>query len=135
MIKVGVVGYSAQKFNYEKAHTILWEQFTNLQVEYGKLVEIVSGLTYMGIPQVAYELADEFGFLTTGIACHKAKDYPWYPVDMIILEGDNWGDQSEKFLNYCDHIIRVGGGYQSHREVQRAIELGKTVEEYKLETI
>ena len=131
--RVGIVGYSQQQFDQEEAKSILQLAFGGLWFEFGENVEIVSGLTYMGVPGLAYDLAEEYHWTTVGIACKKADGYVCYPVDVRIIVGESWGDESETFLTYCDHFIRVGGGKQSYREVQRAKELGKTVEEYELE--
>lgn len=138
MLKVGIVGYSKQKFDKGEAEAILRKVFVNLHHIRKKYelndfaIEIVSGLTHMGIPGIAYDLAEEFGFKTVGIACNKANYYLCYPVDKTIIVGTNWGEESKTFMNYIDHLIRVGGGSQSHNEVQMARELGKSVEEYEL---
>ena len=92
--------------------------------KYSGKVDVVSGLTAVGIPGIAYHLVttgrinkDTFG-KTVGIACSKAKDYPQFPVDEKHIIGDNWGDESEFFLNYIDALVRIGGGEQSKKEVQ-----------------
>ena len=56
-MRVGVVGYSAQKFDIEKAKKIIKEVFDQLVARYGDNITIVSGLTAMGIPLLAYEEA------------------------------------------------------------------------------
>lgn len=133
--RIGIVGYSddskvASNLGSRKncmatissclhnvAHTLC-----NLHGYSGK-IDIVSGLTDVGIPGIAYHLVtsgrinkDAFG-KTVGIACAKAKDYPRFPVDEKHIIGSEWGDESEFFVDYIDALVRIGGGEQSHREV------------------
>jgi hypothetical protein len=113
-MKVGVVGYSAQKFDEELAKKLIFSGLEKIGID--KIECIVSGLTNLGIPKIAYEIATELGLKTVGIACNLAKDYDLFPVDVKILKGDNWGDESETFLNYIDVLVKVGGGKQSEEE-------------------
>lgn len=65
--KVGVIGYSKQKFDKAKAKKLLRQGFRKFDVKAGD--EVVSGLTDLGIPAIAYRLADEVGATTIGIVC------------------------------------------------------------------
>ncbi len=47
--------------------------------------------------------------------------------------GDEWGDESEKFLDSIDVLVRIGGGKQSMAEVKKAKEMGIKVIEHELE--
>lgn len=126
-MRVGVVGYSAQKFDVEKAKRIIKSIFDELQKQYGNDITIVSGLTAMGIPLLAYEEARRRGWKTIGIACRKAYDYERFPVDEEIIVGENWGDESETFLQSIDILVRIGGGRQSESETLKAKEIGLKV--------
>jgi hypothetical protein len=132
-LNVGIVGYSATQFNIGEAELILMELFLSAKKNSGIPVNIVSGLTNIGVPKIAYGIAKTYGFYTTGIACSKAFDYECFPVDTKIIVGDNWGDESETFLNYIDILVRVGGGKQSLAEVALAKEKNIPVIEYDLD--
>lgn len=128
MVKVGVIGYSAQSFNKQKAREEIKRIYTELENKYGN-VSIVSGYTNLGIPKIAYEEATNKGWKTKGIACEKAHNYKTYPVDEYIIEGEDWGDESETFLNSIDILIKIGGGKQSNEECRKAKEKNITIYE------
>lgn len=126
-IRVGVVGYSSKKFDTEKAEFLLFLAFQNVKHTFETTlqktikIELVSGLTDVGVPALAYRGAISiFGptTRTVGIACAKAKDFPQFPVDEKHIIGDNWGDESDYFLDNIDCLIRIGGGDQSMKEVE-----------------
>jgi hypothetical protein len=131
-MNVGVVGYSGQKFDEEKAKGLISTNFDLLETITNEDIVIISGLTNLGIPKLAYEEAVKRGWKTVGIACKKAKDYECFDVDETTIVGDNWGDESETFLNSLDVICRFGGGKQSLAEVDEAKEAGLKVFEYEL---
>ena len=57
-IKIGVVGYSAQKFDEAEAERMLKEAYNIINSQYaGKSKAVVSGLTDLGIPALAYREA------------------------------------------------------------------------------
>ena len=120
-LKIGVVGFSRPQFDHEQATKILKtaigqfiEQFNANQVE------IVSGLTNIGIPKLAYEVAAEQGFVTVGISAKQALKVGCgiFAVDKQIIKGKKFGDESQVFIDYIDCLIRVGGGRQSRKEVE-----------------
>lgn len=110
---VGVVGYSSGVFDKNRARQYIIQALKELD----NANELVSGLTDVGVPAIAYSVAEDFGLKTVGIACLKAYDYPCYPVDEKQIIGTNWGDESSTFLDRIDVLIRVGGGEQSIAEV------------------
>lgn len=125
LLRIGVVGYSDKKFDKDDAKLLLAEAIIDMIVDTNTVkrvdeIQIVSGLTNLGIPAIAYEMAKKFKWKTVGVACKKAKEYEVYPVDKEIIVGDNWGDESRTFLENIDVLIRIGGGKQSLREVQMA---------------
>ena len=129
--KIGVVGYSDQKFDLEKATELLRDGIDKLSDGKDDVV-IVSGLTDIGIPALAYRIAVQNGFKTEG---SQADDYDHFPVDAKIIVGDEWGDESETFLSRIDAILRVGGGDQSHAEVKTFKETSDNVVEYELDAL
>lgn len=131
-MKIGIVGYSTQKFNIEEAKRIIKKEFDKLEENYGKDIEIVSGLTAMGIPLLAYQEAKRRGWKSVGIACKEAFQFKLFPVDKQIIVGEKWGDESETFLNYIDILIRIGGGEQSKKETALAKKKGIKIIEYNL---
>jgi len=132
-IKIGVVGYSAQKFDEPEAVRMLREAYDTIDSQYaGKSKAVVSGLTDLGIPALAYREAVSRDWRTVGVACSKAKDYDCFPVDEEQIVGNEWGDESPTFLKSLDVLVRVGGGKQSMRETAEFRESGRPVFEYDL---
>ena len=134
--KLGVVGYSGQKFSHVRAKRLLRLGFDKLVPKDTKPpnVEIVSGYTDMGMPALAYRLASKMGYKTVGLSAAEALDYDTYPVDQEMIRGSKFGDESRHFLAYIDALLKVGGGKQSEKEFQMFQELypSKPVMEYKL---
>lgn len=137
VINVGFIGFSGQKFDENKAQQIINKVFDKLDQERqeGKEVKIVSGLTAYGIPLMVYKEQDKRGYPTVGVACQEQKDLDCWDVDEEYIEGENWGDESEKFLSMLDRMIKIGGGNQSEQEYQRAQEMGIETEKYELSAI
>ena len=122
-IAIGVVGYSGQKFDEGDAIRLIADAFNEAvdRIPFKKLpYKVISGLTDLGIPGLAYREAALRGWITVGVACKKAEDYPCYPVDESHIVGEEWGDESKTFLGMLDILIRVGGGKQSLAEVEEA---------------
>lgn len=120
LLKIGVVGFSRNQFDKKKSREILRQIFVNLITKHpDKEIHIVSGYTNSGIPKIAYELADEFGFVTVGYSAQQALSVKSgvYPVKEVIIRGNRFGDESVDFVNYLDGLIRIGGGKQSRDEV------------------
>jgi hypothetical protein len=126
-MKIGVVGYSSGKFDEDLAEAMLELGFVNVlyydlkhspRISLDHEIEVVTGLTNVGIPKLAYEFAAGRNWRTVGIACEQANEYECYPVDEKIIVGTEWGDESQTFLDYIDCLIRVGGGDQSLDEVK-----------------
>jgi hypothetical protein len=134
MISVGVVGYSNdKKFDHEIAKTLMAAAFKNVMASFDtEDIEIVSGWTSSGIPKIAYDMAKKYKFSTVGLSAKEAEEYETYDVDKVIIEGEKFGDESEKFIDYIDCLIRVGGGDQSMNETKMAKEKGLEVFEYDL---
>lgn len=129
-LNIGVVGFSDEtkmsdmnEYRLELS-MLLMEMVDKLESIHGKCgtFAIVSGLTNVGVPKLAYEYCSNKNTKLTfsksvGIACSKAIEFDTFPVDEKHIIGNNWGDESEFFINHIDGLIRLGGGKQSHSEV------------------
>lgn len=131
-LRIGVVGYSATDFNERKAKKLVKNGFDSVLDNHSGTPCVVSGLTNIGIPKIAYKEASNRGWKTAGVACNKAEDYETYPVDEKTIVGSDWGDESDEFLSQIDVLIRVGGGDQATEETRRASSEGIEVYEYDL---
>jgi len=140
ILYIGVVGYSNQQFDEAEAREILEEAFDDIEEEYVdngdyEDIIIVSGLTSLGIPKIAYEIADARDYGTMGIAPSEADDYELYNVDEIIYEGETFGDESEVFIDNIDVLVKVGGGQQSQQEMELAESEDISILEFDLEAL
>lgn len=120
-MRIGVVGYSHESFNHELAYQLLEQSFDRLIKDHpAKTVEIVSGLTNSGVPKLAYQIAQKRAWITVGISAARALRVKSgvFPCDQQFLYGNDFGDESEQFIAYIDYLVRVGGGKQSHHEVE-----------------
>lgn len=120
-IRYGVVGFSRNQFDKKAAYNILDDLFLKIKIKHRtRAIEIVSGYTNSGIPKIAYELAEKYGFFTVGFSARQALKVKSgvYPAKKVILRGEKFGEESEAFVNYIDGLIRVGGGPQSRRECE-----------------
>lgn len=133
-LRIGVVGYSDEtkirdrlkSFSCVEAilTTSLLTMESMLESRNGSCnsFQMVSGLTNLGVPKIAYSLSKkgshnkEIFTKTVGFACAKAKDFPQFPVDEKHIIGTEWGDESSAFLDYIDGLIRIGDGEQSIKE-------------------
>ena len=136
-LRIGVVGYCPPtKFDESKALIFIKDAFDKLEKLYnGHEKSVVSGLTNVGIPRLAYEEAKRRNWETVGIACKKTDEYERFPVDLEIVTGENWGDESPRFLRSIDVLVRVGGGKQALDETNEAKKRGKIVLECELEAL
>lgn len=136
-VRVGVIGYSGQKFDTIKAWGLLQKGFTQIKSDMNadKLM-VISGLTDMGIPSLSYYIARQNNWNIGGVAPEAAFEYKWFPMsndgDELVISGIDWGDESPKFLDSVDVLLRIGGGVQSLYETQLANKRGIKVYEYEL---
>ncbi|HEX9923906.1 MAG TPA: hypothetical protein VGD99_14710 [Anaerolineae bacterium] len=132
-LRIGVVGYSGQPFDHDRARQLLDEAYDQLESRYPDRAKVVvSVLTDVGIPALTYRAAVERGWRTAGIACAKAFEYERFPVDEEHIVGQKWGDESPTFLDSIDILVRVGGGKQALRETADMKASGRPVIEYDL---
>jgi len=121
-MKIGVVGHSSHDID-EKLGSKLLDQLISRIVSLNTMsedVEIVTGLTNIGVPKLAYKIADKRNYLKIGISAQQAYEVKCgvYPVDKEIIVGQKFGDESIAFIDYIDYLVRVGGGNQSANEVK-----------------
>ncbi|MFT3736843.1 MAG: hypothetical protein QM776_17835 [Rhodocyclaceae bacterium] len=123
-LRIGVVGFSQPEFDHDLARSLLEAAICKAIAQFGhdglaSEIEVVSGLTSMGVPLIAYQLARARGFRTVGISAKQALRVKAgvFAVDACLIEGEAFGDESSLFVSYIDCLIRVGGGPQSHKEV------------------
>lgn len=133
IFRVGICGYSAQKFNEDKARSILLANLIQLKEQYGDKLIVVSGMTWQGVPGIGYEVASALDLHTVGIACVKAKSELQFPCDAKYFVGEDWPDASETFIDNIDLLIRIGGGKISHKEAELAKDQGIDTIEYEME--
>lgn len=137
LVKVGVVGYCPPtKFDEAEARRMIIDAYNKVKATYPEFpIAMVSGMTAVGVLKIAYEEADKRDWITVGVACSKALEHPLYPVDQQIFVGENWGDESETFINGIDGIIRIGNGKQSIAETEQVKLNGGFAYEYDLPTL
>ena len=124
-VYIGIAGFSGKKFNTDIAINMIARDFLRLKEVYeDKQIWIVSGLTNIGIPAIAYKLAVTHGFKTMGIACKLAKDYECFECNTQRIVGQNWGDESQTFLNTIQELYCYGGGSPNRRGSYKSKENG-----------
>jgi len=119
--KIGIVGFSRNAFDKQKAYELMDQEFAKLAAKYPDpaTVEIVSGYTKTGVPEIAYTLAGKYGFRKVGFSARQALKVKsgLCGVDKEIIVGERFGDESQAFVEYINGLIRIGGGAQSRKEV------------------
>lgn len=130
---IGFVGYSAMKFDESKAKEIIHTIFESFNDDEDYV--IVSGATNMGIPKLVYEEAENYNMYLMGVMCKDGYTCELYPCDNILAVGNNWGDESETFIDLIEELYKIGGGPQSEKETKMALKKGLPVYEYELEPI
>lgn len=122
-LKIGVVGYSRPNIDEIQVHDLLQTAFKKfiLQAGVGRMqIEVVSGLTNVGVPKIAYELATQWKIKSVGISAREAlqAECGVFPVMKRMIIGQHFGDESDFFIRYIDCLARIGGGRQSLKEVE-----------------
>ena len=134
VFNIGVVGYCPPtRFDEPEARRMIKEAYNKIAEDHvGSDFVVVSGLTNVGVLAIAYAEAVRRGWKTIGVACERAMEHELFPVDEQVVVGENWGDESEAFLNRLDCMVRVGTGSQSIRETDAIRASGKPTYEYNL---
>lgn len=120
-MKIGIVGFSSKHIDEGLGAQLLEQEISKIVSLHTSEhhVEIVTGLTNIGIPKLAYQIADKRCFIKVGISAQQAYQVKCgvYPVDRVIIVGEVFGDESQTFVDYIEYLVRVGGGKQSAHEV------------------
>ena len=136
-LRIGVVGYCPPtKFDENEALRMLRKAYDLIETEFPDTSKtVVSGLTAVGVLKIAYEEAIRRGWRTEGIACKRAEEHPFFPVDEKKIVGENWGDESQEFLSALDCMVRIGVGKQSIEECATIRERELPTYEYDLQPL
>lgn len=125
---IGLAGYTVGDFDIEKAKSIISDMFNDVEVMlhtengFRKHPVLVSGYSNLGILKLGYEEATKRGWKTVGCAPKEVFDYAVYKVDEEWIVGENFGDESEYFINHIDIFIGIGDGKQTVKETEMAKE-------------
>lgn len=133
-MKIGFIGYCDTPFDKKKAQKIIEEIFTDIQRYVNEEIIIVSGASDCGVIGMIYHESEKYNYKTVGIMCKQGydKNNQLYPCDIIYAVGNNWGDESEAFINNIDLLYKIGGGEQSMKEKHMAKLKNISVLEYEL---
>ncbi|MEM9691338.1 MAG: hypothetical protein AAGA56_02230 [Myxococcota bacterium] len=130
---IGVVGFSGSWRNNprrEAADTVaraLRAWFARKRPEENRTIWCVSGATDLGVPAIAYRVADELGLRCVGVTPAAAMSHPLARLDYLVPIGKRFGDESRVFVELCDELWMFGGGPQSESEVRLATQMGKPI--------
>ena len=120
-LKIGVVGFSRSQFDKKAAILQLRNHLEYFVEKYPEhIISVVSGYTNMGVPRLAYQIADDMDLHTVGFSAKQALKVRSgvYPVKEEVIVGEKFGDESAEFIKYIDVLLRIGGGPQSRKEVE-----------------
>jgi len=134
-LRVGVVGYSTQKFDEDRARRLVNQAYDQIAAEHQTdQITVVSGLSNFGLPKIAYEEAVKRNWKTAGVTLQYRLDRgdPLFPVDEQIVINGQRGDESPAFLDNIHMLVRVGGGDQSTNETEAVKASGRQVIEHDL---
>ncbi len=143
-MNIGIVGYSSDQIDQTGAYALLEQSMLQLVALHAPKappadIRIISGLTNIGVPKIAYQIASKLGYRTVGLSAARALKVKCgvYDVDERIIIGREFGDESLEFVTRIDYLIRVGGGKQSRHEMGlfkgKCAVLGRSVAEYLIE--
>ena len=121
-MNIGFVGYSDVK---DKDTEVKMRQAVKDIFDTLPDCSIVTGCTNLGISKYVYEEASRRGISPLiGVMAKEGYQYELYPCDIIYAIGNNFGDESTFFIDMIDVLYKVGGGNQSKKEFQMALEKG-----------
>lgn len=129
LINIGIVGFSDEsKYKKSDGEKAVLASFNNIAELFpDREIHIVSGLSNVGIPKLAYIEAVKRGWRTVGIAPREVEPCDSFPVDDVIIVGSKFGDESQTFIDYIAILVKIGGGKQSQKELQMAKDRGLLV--------
>ncbi|MEZ4471670.1 MAG: hypothetical protein R3F60_12880 [bacterium] len=126
---VGVVGYSRplDPASIPAVDAALQAALEACAAAAGGPIYVVSGATDAGVPGRAHALARRLGLVSVGFTARAALAWPLAPLDLLVLAGQRFGDESAAFVRTCDAFVVLGGGPQSTHEIAAARAAGKPV--------
>jgi len=136
---VGVTGFSGQWSDQKiasdqtiredalAATSLIRDHLEALKAQYGSRLVLSSGATMEGVPKIIYQLCEQLGIDAMGVTSAKAIDYQLGKMRYLVVEGDDWGQESATFLRTSDELIMIGGGGQAKREAIAACTEAKPV--------
>lgn len=137
-LRIGVVGYCCgELFDEYLALYLLRKGIKVAIAAYPQTtsVEIASTILDMGIPRLAFAIAKQLGYETTGFGSFDSTLQPCLPVDHRYIHGYNQGDEAMYFLGYVHTIVRIGGGLGALSQAAAFRQHGRPVFEYGLEDL
>ena len=112
------MGYSGGKeFNPEATEIAVRALLRQLD---SSRVIVSSGATNIGLPEVVYRVAHELGFQTLGITSLKAGGNEPARMDYLLNSGNEWGHESDLFVQSSDILVAIGGKNQTYLESAHA---------------
>jgi hypothetical protein len=103
-VRIGITGEISET-QIPEAKRVLSRALGRL---YGSSIEIVAKLVDRGVSRAAYEVAQELEFRTAGVAPRVALDETCSLVDRREIVGEDWGQETETFINQVSIIICLG---------------------------
>jgi len=88
---------------------------------------VVSGATFFSGHQIIYGNADQSHFQTMGVINKKNANEPFYPIDYVYVQGDQYGEEFKSFAALIDELVLISGGPQALQDSKEVLSLGKNV--------
>jgi len=86
---------------------------------------VVSGATFFSGHQIIYGNADETGIRTMGVINKRIANEPFYPLDFVYVQGDDYADEVKSFAAIIDEFVLISGGPQAIKDTKEVLSLGK----------
>jgi len=73
--------------------------------------------------ELVYEVAEEMGFKTMGIMSAKGFTHPIRQLHYLMVQGMDWGEESDLLYMMSDTMVAFTGGNQSNTEISKYMNL------------
>ena len=125
IVNMGFVSTSGAFTNHPYVRDVLGSLLrASTPTEIANKIEYSSGGTRFGGVLDMYDVAKGLGIKTNGIMSGMGLKEPWCDVRKMIYVGDEWGDESQKFIYVSDILVAFSGGAQAKEEIKMAAENG-----------
>lgn len=136
VLRIGVVGFGGIMPSHRaEAIRLLHLGLDTIQADHPGATDIwiVSGLVNLSLPGLAYGIAKERGWKTSGIASSRIieEDFECFPVDEQQIV-DDLAKERDIFLASIDVMLRIWGGKETHDWTAEFASRGGTVYGYPL---